>query len=68
MRCKTEGCTVKSAVFGLKDSIDKYCNIHKTSEMVDLVNLKCNHVSCNIQPRYGVSGGKATVCSQHKHQ
>ena len=66
MRCKTEGCTVKSAVFGLKDSIDKYCNIHKTSEMINLVSKKCNHESCNKTPSYGSPGDKPTVCGQHK--
>lgn len=66
MRCKIEGCTVKSAVFGLKGSNDKYCKTHKTSEMIDFVNKKCNHNTCDTQPRYGIIGGKPIVCSQHK--
>jgi hypothetical protein len=66
MRCKIEGCTVKSAVFGLKGSNDKYCKTHKTSEMIDFVNKKCNHNTCEKTPSYGIIGGKPIVCGQHK--
>ena len=66
MRCKTEGCIKRNASFALKGTNDKYCLIHKTSEMINVVSKKCNNNSCEKTPRYGLAGGKPTVCGQHK--
>uniref|UniRef100_K3X6D9 Uncharacterized protein n=1 Tax=Globisporangium ultimum (strain ATCC 200006 / CBS 805.95 / DAOM BR144) TaxID=431595 RepID=K3X6D9_GLOUD len=34
--------------------------------MIDAVSSKCTFDDCNIQPTYGLKGGKATHCNAHK--
>ena len=44
MRCNTEGCTVKNAVFAFnEESKERYCKIHKQKGMKDVKNKRCEH-------------------------
>ena len=66
-RCRVKTCSVKRAVFGLPNGDGGYCcKEHKTNDMRDIVNKKCEIEGCNKQPCYGIKEKEPTRCAFHK--
>jgi hypothetical protein len=66
-RCLDKNCT-KQAVFNLKgESKGQLCKQHKTPEMIDVVNPKCQYENCFKQPCYNYPGEKkGNYCKFHR--
>ena len=63
--CKFIGCDKRTS-FGIPGGKPTHCGKHKTEQMEDLVNKRCEHEGCKSQPAFGIPGGKPTHCSKHK--
>lgn len=65
VKCRT--CN-KGAVFNLpSETKGRFCKEHKTSEMKDVVNPKCNTDGCSRQPCFNIpSERKGLYCREHK--
>ena len=65
VKCRT--CN-KGAVFNLpSETKGRFCKEHKTPEMKDVVNPKCNTDGCSRQPCYNIPGErKGLYCREHK--
>ena len=58
----------KRATFNIaSEKIAKFCKEHKSSDMIDVVNKKCEYENCNKHPVYNIIGSKiGKYCSKHK--
>lgn len=62
--CKVKDCK-KYGIFGLGS--DKfYCKEHKSPDMVDLRNKKCEYVGCSKNPLFNYKGLSKRFCNEHK--
>ena len=65
-KCKYEGCKT-GASFDTKGSKGRFCNKHKTAEMVNIKHKQCEHEGCNsLSTVFDIKGGKGRFCSKHK--
>jgi hypothetical protein len=60
-----ESCS-KRATFDLPGGKGRFCVQHKTAEMVDVKNKRCEHDGCDSRPTFDLPGGKGRFCVQHK--
>ena len=44
----------------------RFCATHKTIDMIDVKNKKCEYTGCNLRPAFGIKGGKIQFCTSHK--
>jgi hypothetical protein len=66
-RCCFTGCVVMKPKFNIKGNITgKYCKLHKTSDMIDVITKKCKYSGCNIIPGYGYKEKSPEYCITHK--
>lgn len=63
--CKGEGCK-KLPSFGLPGDRPSYCASHKTSEMVDVKNRRCEFAGCLKAPNFSHRGTMPKYCHTHK--
>jgi hypothetical protein len=64
--CKEKDC-IKQCAFNLPGLKAKYCSSHKTNDMVEVNNKKCNQENCNKRPSYNFKNEKkGNFCFKHK--
>jgi hypothetical protein len=69
--CSNEGC-FKYGIFRLHNEKKYYCRIHKTPEMSNYRNIKCEHIGCIQLAHYNIKGPedgprmKPIYCKTHK--
>ena len=63
--CKYEACNTWAG-FNIKGGPPLFCNNHKTSEMISVVNKRCKYQGCDLHPVFGIKGSKASFCNNHK--
>jgi uncharacterized linocin/CFP29 family protein len=64
--CEHEGCTTRPT-FDIKGGKGRFCMIHKTAEMKNVVNKQCEQEGCSsISPVFDIKGGKGRFCRKHK--
>jgi len=64
--CKDCRPQKKHAKYGRKGGKPTHCRKHKSDEMVNVVNKRCEDDQCDEFAVYGVKGGKRTHCRKHK--
>lgn len=60
-----EKCTKRSG-FNMPGKSPEYCNDHKTDDMINTNNKRCNVRSCYFEAKYSKDGEKPTRCENHK--
>ena len=65
--CNEVDCK-KQAFYNTEGEKPKYCGIHKTNIMVNVINPRCIHIGCNsISPSFNMEGQKQGLyCGTHK--
>lgn len=64
--CHYKDICTSLANFGHELGKPLFCVNHKDSQMVDVMNKKCQVNDCSLRALYGMPGERATVCSKHK--
>jgi hypothetical protein len=69
--CQYDGCKT-TASYGISadkkivnSALATRCTTHKTSEMCDVVHVKCDEPTCELLPSYNVKGEKPKYCLAH---
>ena len=65
MKCIIAECFTRAS-YSLPGKKPTHCVTHKTAEMVDVVNKRCQHPGCDTRPSYGIPGNSPTRCSTHR--
>ena len=64
--CEYFNCNIRARFNILGESTPRFCNQHKTSEMINVV-IKCAHNDCDIRPSFNILGESTPrYCTQHK--
>lgn len=66
VKCKHEGCESISPNFNIEGGKGLFCIKHKTAEMIDVKNKRCEQEGCVSQAYFNIKGGKCRFCSKHK--
>ena len=64
-KCEQEGCNI-NAYFNVKGGKGRFCNKHKTAEMINVIINRCEADRCDIEPVFDIKGGKGRFCLSHK--
>ena len=65
--CRHDPCKTKASFNDEGSKTAAFCKQHAENGMVNVLDRRCAHGSCNRVPRWGVStDGAATVCDYHK--
>jgi len=62
VKCEFADCK-KRPSFDFSGGKGRFCVTHKTAEMVDVKNKRCEQVGCDkLNPTFDLTGGKGRFC------
>jgi hypothetical protein len=63
--CEEDNCE-SYAFYGIMHEEARFCNLHKSTNMVNLRGRQCQEPKCKFKPLYGLPGKKVQFCHFHK--